>query len=278
MVKGQKDPKSERRLRIHITRLPKHSLRWTAELLWKLSLHRVTIRYKETLFGVGWIFLQPVALTLIFYYIFHRFAHIPSGNIPYPLFTATGLVVWSITALVVSQSSGSLTGYADLLKRIALPRIVLPLSVIVATLADFAIMGILLIGLFLYYHVHLSVSMLWVVPIFLIHLMLLVGLSFLFSLSTVFLRDIGYAVGSLLQLWFFASPVFYPSSLVPKEFRTLADWNPMTGLIEGYRHALLGGQPPPMGLLIPAVIVSTGILVVGLVLFRFLEGVLPDMM
>ncbi|MBI3317869.1 MAG: ABC transporter permease [Candidatus Omnitrophica bacterium] len=177
------------------------------------------MRYKETLFGFGWIFLQPVALTIIFTYIFHRFAKIPSGNIPYPLFAATSLVAWSLTALVVSQSSSCVTSHNVLLKRVALPKILLPFSVVISTLVDLAVMVVLLVGLFVYYRVSLPPSAAWVVVILGIHLILLVGLSCLFSLANVFLRDIGQAIPFLLQLWFFVSPVFYPSSMVPGEFK-----------------------------------------------------------
>ena len=163
-----------------VTRLPKPSFRWRAELLWSLSVHRISLRYKETLFGFGWIFLQPVALTIIFTYIFHRFAKIPSSGIPYPLFAATGLVAWSLTALVVNHAASCLTSHQVILKRVAFPKILLPFSVVVSTLADLAIMGLLLVGLLLCYRTPLSVSAVWVLPVLAVHLLFLIGLGCLF--------------------------------------------------------------------------------------------------
>lgn len=264
--------------RFVITRTPRPSFRWAAELLWSLAIHRVSIRYKETLFGFGWIFLQPVALTIIFTYIFHRFAKIPSGETPYPLFAAVGLVAWSLTALVVSQAVGSVTSHQILLKRVALPRILLPISVVMATLVDLGVMALLLVGLSAYYHVPVSATVWWVPILLGIHLLLLIGLSCLFSLLSVFLRDVGYAIPFLLQLWFFVSPVFYPASLVPSEFRELARWNPMTGLIEGYRTVLCLGHPPPLDLLGPAACVAVGVSAAGLLFFRRLEGTVADIL
>ncbi|MBI3615715.1 MAG: ABC transporter permease [Candidatus Omnitrophica bacterium] len=260
-----------------VIRTPRHSNRWALELLWTLSIHRVSLRYKETLFGFGWIFLQPIALTIIFNYI-HRVARIPTGDIPYPLFAAVGLVVWSLTALTTSQSVVTVAGEVMLLKRIALPRILLPMSAVVSSLADLCVMGLMLVGLFLHYHISISWEVGWIPALFLIHLSLLIGISCLVSLANVFLRDIGHAIPSLLQLWFFASPVFYPSSMVPKEFVFLSRWNPMTGLIEGYRAALLLGKPPPQDLLWPAMIVSLAIMAIGAACFRQMEGSISDIL
>ena len=247
-----------------------------AELLWTLSVHRVSVRYKETLFGFGWIFLQPVALTMIFNYI-HRVAKIQTGGVPYPLFAATGLVVWSLTSLVASQSAVAVAGQAPLLKRIVLPKVLLPLSVVASSLADLCVMALLLVGLFAYYHTLPTWQALWILVPFVVHLCFLVGISCLISLANVFLRDIGQATPFLLQLWFFASPVFYPSSMVPKEFGVLARWNPMTGLIEGYRATLLMGQPPSPESLWPAAVVSLAVCSIGIFFFQRTEGIVADM-
>lgn len=262
---------------MRVIRSPRPSLRWTAELLWRLSLHRIALRYKETLFGFGWIFLQPITLTVIFTYIFQRFAPIPV-KIPYPLFAATGLVSWSLTALVVSQSAICLTSQSSLLKRITLPRILFPLSVVVSSIADLGVMVLLLIGLFFYYQHSPSWEIAWALPLLIIHLLFLFGLSCLVSLANVFLKDIGHALPFLLQIWFFASPVFYPASMVPREFKVLALWNPMTGLIEGYRAALLFGQQPPLDSFVPSMIVTILVLAIGLFLFRKVDGVVADLL
>ena len=263
--------------RPQVIRSPRFSIRWSAELLWSFVSQRITLRYKESLLGFGWIFLQPVALTIIFSYI-RRIANIPTGEIPYPLFVAIGLVGWSFTALAISQSVPSISNYSALLKRTAFPRIVLPLSSIIATLADFGIMLFLVLALCLYTH-HLSVwGLFWIPILLLIHFMLLIGIGCLVSLINVFLRDVGHATPHLLQFWFFASPVFYPFSMVPKEFKELSRWNPMTGLLEGYRSVLVYGQPPPLDLFLPAFLVAVATCALGLSCFWHLEGSVADML
>ena len=250
-----------------------------AELLWSLAALRVKIRYKETWLGFLWFLLQPVALTLIFTYLFNRFARVASGDIPYTLFVAMGLVSWSLTALVVTHGTFSITNQQLLLKRVALPKILLPLSAVVATGIDLAAMIVLLGLLVVHYHVTLPGTAIdWTFVLLGVHLALLVGLSLLVSLANVFFRDVGLALPLLLQLWLFASPVFYPSSWFPEGFRMFVRWNPMTGLIEGYRAVLLLGQPPPLDLLGPAVLVSLGMLVLGLACFLRFEERVTDLL
>ena len=263
--------------RYQVIRSPRFSIRWSLELLWNLALHRINLRYRETLLGFGWIFLQPVGLTLIFNYI-RRVANIPTDNVPYPLFVAVGLVAWSYTSLAVNQAIISIAGNAVVLKRVAVPRVLFPLSAVASTTADLLVMVFLLVGLFIYYGYAVTNFILWIPVLCLIHLSLLVGLSLLVSLAQVFLRDIGQATPHLIWLWFFASPVFYPASMVPREFKTLARWNPMAGLIESYRSVLLFNQAPSMDFLLPACVVSMVFLGCGIFLFYKLEGTLSDML
>ena len=262
-----------------VNRSPKPSLRWVSELLWSLITLRVRIRYKETLLGFAWFLLQPVALTILFTYLFNRFARIASGDIPYTLFVAMGLVPWSLTALVVTHGAFSLTSQQLLLKRVALPKILLPFSAVVASGVDLAAMIGLLVALFMHYQISLSGQALdWVLVLLGIHVALLVGLSLLVSLANVFFRDVGLALTLLLQLWLFASPVFYPASLFPEELKALVRWNPMTGLIEGYRVTLLLGQTPSLDFMGSAALVSLGVLAVGLVFFWRFEGTVTDLL
>ena len=260
-----------------VTRTPRLSFRWMLELLWNLSTQRVALRYKETFLGFGWIFLQPVALTVIFNYI-RRVSDIPTGHVPYTLFVAAGLIPWSFTSLAVSQSTVSIAGNGPILKRVALPKILFPLSTIFSTLADLLVMVFLLVGLFIYHRFLPPLTILWLPVIFGIHLALLIGLACLLSIIHVFLRDLGYAVPHLLWLWFFGSPVFYPASMVPSEFKRIAVWNPMVGLIESYRSILLSGKAPSPELFFPATVVSLGILLVGLAVFRSSESTVVDML
>lgn len=266
------------RLRPTVVRAPRHSIRWALELLWALSAHRINLRYRETVLGMGWILFQPVALTVILTYIFKRFAQVSSGSVPYPLFTATGLVAWSITALVVGASANVLVGNYALLKRIALPRILFPISTVVATLADLGILLLLLLLIGWHYHAVLPATAPWALLLLVVHVAFLVGVACLASLANVFLKDVGHAIPSLLQLWFFASPVFYPASMVPREFSALAQWNPMTGLIEGYRAVLLAGQPLPWSLVGPTIVTTAVMLALALAAFKRLDGTMADLL
>jgi lipopolysaccharide transport system permease protein len=179
---------------------------------------------------------------------------------------------------VVTHAASCLISHQVILKRVAFPRMLLPFSVVISTMVDLAVMVLLLVGLFVCYQVRPPVSAWFVLPIFAVHLALLVGLGCLFALAHVYVRDVGQALTFLLQLWFFVSPVFYPSSMVPREFKALALWNPMTGLIEGYRSALFLGRAPPLELITPTVIVAVGSLAAGVLLFRRLEGTLSDIL
>lgn len=239
-------------------------------------MHRITMRYKETLLGFGWIFLQPVALTGIFHYI-RKVSNIPTGNVPYALFAAVGMVAWSFTSLYVSQSVISISGANVILKRVYLPKIIFPVSVLISAIFDLCVMVFLLVGLFFYYWYPISSAVLWLPVIFFIHLVFLVSLGCIISLINVFFRDIGQAIPQLLWLWFFACPVFYPQSMVPEQFHLLSRWNPMAGLIESYRAVLLLGQPPPVYLFGPTILVSTVMFIVGIGLFKKLEGNLVDL-
>ncbi len=262
-------------MRAQVIRTPRLSIRWSAELLWALSIHRVNTRYKETLFGFGWILLQPIALTIIFAYI-RRVANIPSGEVPYPLFSATGLCAWALTSLVVSQSLVCISGFTPVIKRVAVPKILFPLSVIVASMVDLCVMVLFLIALLFYYGTAISVTILWLPVLLFVHLCFLFALTCLTSLANVYMRDISHALPSLLQLWFFASPVFYPSSMVPEEFRALSHWNPLTGLIEGYRSVLLLHQSPSLQLLAHTAIITFILLGIGLPIFVRLESCVAD--
>ncbi len=260
-----------------VTRIPRRSFRWTWELLWNLALHRINLRYKQTFLGFGWILFQPVALTVIFNYI-RRVATISSGDIPYPLFAAVGLVGWSFTSLAVSQSMPSLVTDAALLRRIALPKAVFPLSSVLSTTVDLLVMLTLVGGLFFYYRFPLHPSALWAPLIFLAQFIFLMSLGCLAALAHALLRDIGHAIPHLLWLWFFASPVFYPASMVPAEFKTLARWNPMVGFLESYRSVILLGQPPPMHWLGPTLIVTAFSAFLAIAAFRRMEGTLVDLL
>ncbi len=262
---------------LQIQRSPRKSIRWTIELMLNLAVHRINTRYKETLLGFGWIFLQPVALTGIFHYI-RKVSDIPTGNVPYALFAAVGMVAWSFTSLYASQSVIAVSGVTNILKRVYIPKIIFPVSVLISAVVDLCVMTLLLVGLFIYYHYPISWTAIWLPAILFVHILFLIGLGCLISLTNVFLKDVGQAIPQLLWLWFFACPVFYPQSMVPEDFNLLSRWNPMAGFIESYRSVLLLGQAPPLYLMGPAILVSVIMFIAGVSLFGKLEGDLVDLL
>lgn len=208
------------------------------ELLYFLTLRDIKIRYKQTLLGAAWAIIQPLFTMLLFTLFFGRLARIPSDDIPYPLFAYAGLLPWTFFSNAVTNSANSLVGGASLITKVYFPRLIIPASPVLAGLLDLAIAFALLIPLLFYYRVALSWQLL-LLPLFLtLATLLAFGIGTWMSALNVKYRDVRYALPFLIQLWLFASPVIYPTSLLPENWRWLLMLNPMTGIIEGLRSSL----------------------------------------
>lgn len=208
------------------------------ELLFFLTWRDVKVRYKQTLLGAAWAILQPLFTMLIFSLFFGRLAGIKSDNIPYPIFAYAGLLPWTFFSNAVTNSGNSLVGSANLITKVYFPRIIVPAAAVCAGLVDLAIAFLILIALMIYYSVALSWGLL-LLPLFILLVTLLAtGAGMWLSALNVKYRDIRYALPFLIQLWMFASPVIYPSSIVPDKWRWALWLNPLTGIIEGFRAAL----------------------------------------
>ena len=210
------------------------------ELLYFLTWRDVKVRYKQTAIGVLWVLLQPVLTTAIFTILFSGFGRFDTGEIPYPLFALSGLLIWFFVNTSVTNASNSLISNKNLVTKIYFPRLIVPLAAALAGLIDLALGFILLIGLMVYYGVGLT----WQIsltPIFIL-LAILITLSFgtLFSALNVRFRDVKFALPFALQIWLFISPIFYPSSILSEKSRILLAFNPLTGILEGFRSALFG--------------------------------------
>jgi lipopolysaccharide transport system permease protein len=208
-------------------------------LLVFLAWRDVQVRYRQTLLGVAWAGLQPLLLMLMFTLFFGKLAGIPSEGAPYGLFAFVGVLPWTFFSNAVTESGNSLVANPDLITKVYFPRVLVPAAAIVASLVDFAIGFVLLIGFMAYYAVGVTsaVLMLPLLTILLAVLALAVGMWM--AALNVRYRDVRYALPFAIQLWLFASPVIYPSTLVPAEWRPLLLLNPLTGIIEGYRSSLL---------------------------------------
>lgn len=214
---------------------------WTyRELLYFLTWRDIKIRYKQTLLGATWAVIQPLFAMLLFTLFFGRLARMPSDNIPYPLFAYAGLLPWTFFANAVTNSGNSLVGSTSLITKVYFPRVIIPAAAVAAGLLDFAIGFLLLIPLLIYYGVTLTWSLL-LLPLFIILVTLLaLGVGMWTSALNVRYRDVRYALPFVIQLWLFASPVIYPSSIMPAKWRWVLLLNPMTGIIEGFRSSLFG--------------------------------------
>jgi homopolymeric O-antigen transport system permease protein len=246
------------------------------ELLFILVWRDIKVRYKQTALGALWAILQPVLATVVFSIFFGRFAKVPSDGIPYPVFAYVGLLPWQLFSYALNESANSLVSNQNLIRKVYFPRLVIPLSAILAGLVDFAIAFVVLLGLFWKYGIVPSASLV-VLPVFiLLAVASALAIGLWLSALNVQYRDVRYTIPFLTQLWLFATPVVYPSSLVPAKWRALYGLNPMAGVVEGFRWALLGKAANPG----PLVWVSAGMVVLllvgGVIYFRRMESTFAD--
>lgn len=210
------------------------------ELLYFLTLRDIKVRYKQTLMGVAWVIIQPLLTVLIFTLVFNRFVRLDAGALPYPLFALSGLLLWLFFANAVTNSTHSLVSNANLITKVYFPRMFIPAASVGAGLVDLAVAFLLLVALCIYYGVALTLNLL-LVPLFIMLMALLaLGVGLLSAAMTVKYRDLRHALPFIIQLWMFASPVIYPASVVPVQWKWLLLINPVAGIIEGFRASLTG--------------------------------------
>jgi lipopolysaccharide transport system permease protein len=259
--------------------LPDFGEVWThRELLYFLTWRDIKVRYKQTVLGVAWVIIQPVATMLIFTLLLGRLAGIDqrTGGIPYPIFAFTGLLPWTLFSTAVSVSSNSLVGNSHLISKVYFPRVLIPTASVAASLVDFALSFLVLIALMAYYGVGLTSRVLLLVPLTALVVMLSLGVGLLLSALNVKYRDIRHGVPFVLQIWMFASPVLYPLSLVSGRWALLLSLNPLAGVIQGFRAALLGRGEIPWNLLAASSATALIILLCSLLVFRRLEKIFAD--
>jgi lipopolysaccharide transport system permease protein len=246
------------------------------ELLYALVGRELKVRYKQTAIGVSWVILQPLITMVIFTVIFGHLAKMPSDGVWYPVFALTALLPWTYFAQAVSRSGTALVGNANLVSKIYFPRILLPLSVIVAPLVDLALSLVLLFGLLIYAGTPLTWKVVTLPAFIMVAMFTAMGISLFFSAANVRYRDVGHAIPFVIQIWMFVSPIAYPVSLVPEQWRFLYGLNPMAGVIEGFRWALLGQTAPDPIVMAASSLVFVLILIASLVYFRKMERQFAD--
>lgn len=246
------------------------------ELLYFLIWRDVKVRYKQTALGVSWAIIQPVFTMVVFSLFFGRLAKMPSDGIPYPLFSYAALVPWTFFSHGLTLASNSLVGSANLIKKVYFPRLAIPIASVTSGGIDFVIAFIVLLGMMLYYGIVPTLNVIWLPLLLLITFITSLGVSLWLSALNVQFRDVRYMIPFLTQLWLFATPIAYPSSLLSEPWRTLYSLNPMVGVVEGFRWALLGTETAPGPILIVSSLAALALLVGGAFYFRRLEKTFAD--
>ncbi len=248
------------------------------ELLYFLTWRDIKVRYKQTVLGAAWAVIQPLFLMLIFTIFFGRLGRIPSDGLPYPIFAFTALLPWQLFSRALTDASTSLVADERLITKVYFPRLLVPTSAVLASLVDFAIAFVLLLGMMVFYGIVPTIAVLMLPLFVLLALMTALGVGFWLSALNAQYRDIRYTLPFLTQLWLFVTPVVYPASMVPESWRLLYGLNPMAGVVEGFRWALLGkGGAPDIMLAVSAVAVLVTF-IGGLYYFCRVEGTLVDVL
>jgi lipopolysaccharide transport system permease protein len=245
------------------------------DLLYFLTWREISIRYKQTVLGFAWAILQPLLTMLVFTVFLGRLAKVPSDGVPYPVFSYLGLLPWTYFANAVTRSGSSLVSNANLLSKVYFPRLLIPLSGTLSALVDLIVAFAILIVLMLVYSVPIRPGLLLVIPLTVLTSFAATGVGMWLSALNVQYRDVQHAVPFLIQLWMFATPVVYPSSVVPERWRLLFAINPMAGIIDAYRAAALG-RPIEWSTLAVSLAVITAIMAIGTWQFRRMERLFAD--
>jgi lipopolysaccharide transport system permease protein len=245
------------------------------ELLYSFISRDIKVRYKQTALGAAWAVIQPLFMMIVFTLAFGRLAKIPSEGLPYPLFSYAALLPWTLFSEGITRSTNSMITNANIMTKVYFPRLIMPMSGILSPLVDFAIAFVILLGMMVYYGFTPTINVLFLPAFILLALATSLGVGLWLSALNVQYRDFQYTVPFLIQLWLFASPVVYPSTLLPEPYRTLFGLNPMAGVIEGFRWALLGTAPPSYLIAISALMVAI-LLISGAFYFRRMEKTFAD--
>jgi len=246
------------------------------ELIFFMTWRDLKVRYKQTVLGVGWAIFQPFLTMVVFSIFFGNLADVPSDGVPYPIFSYTALIPWTLFSKALQDASRSLVANSHMITKVYFPRIILPISSVSAGVVDFLIAFVVLLGMMFYFNITPTVNI-WMLPLYLLlALITAIAVGLWLSALNVLYRDINYILPFLTQFWMYLTPIAYPSSMVPEQWQAIYAINPMTGVVEGFRWALLGtGQPPGLMTLVSA-IVAVLLLISGMFYFKRMERLFAD--
>ena len=253
-----------------------HELWEYRELLYFLTWRDVKVRYKQTILGAAWAIIQPFFTMVVFSLFFGRLAGIPSDGVPYPIFSFAALVPWTFFANGLNQSSNSLVSSAGLITKVYFPRLAVPIATVFSGIVDFGLAFLVLLGMMLYYGMVPTINALWTPLFFLLALTTSLGVGLWLSAMNVKFRDVRHTVPFIAQFWMFSTPIAYPSSLLSEPWRTIYGLNPMVGVVEGFRWALLGTDTAPGPIILASSLMALAILVGGAFYFRRVEKTFAD--
>jgi lipopolysaccharide transport system permease protein len=248
------------------------------DLLYFLVLRDIKVKYKQTVLGGLWAIIQPFFSMVVFTLFFGQLARIPSDGIPYPIFNYSALVAWAYFAHSITGSVQSVVGNAGLISKVYFPRLIIPITPLISGLLDFIIASVVLIGMMIYFKIYPTAYILLLPLLVLLMMLTAGGVGMLLAAMNAKYRDIGYTVPFLVQLWMFLSPIVYPASMVPEKYRLLYALNPMVGIIEGFRSALLGTTAFPAMMVVFSAFVSTMLFLVGMFYFKQTERYFADIL
>jgi lipopolysaccharide transport system permease protein len=246
------------------------------ELLYFLTLRDIKVRYKQTALGAAWAIIQPFFMMVVFSLFFGRLAGVKSDDIPYPIFTFCALLPWQLFAHALTESSNSLVANERLITKVYFPRLVVPMAAVLGGLVDFAVAFVILLAMMFYYGIVPTWAIVTLPAFIVFAVMTALAVGLWLSALNVKYRDVRYTINFLIQFWLFATPVAYPSSIVPERWRPLYGLNPMAGVVEGFRWALLGTKQPPGAMLVVSISVVVALLIGGLYYFRRMEQEFAD--
>jgi len=260
------------RLREHLCKLWEYR-----DLLYLWTLREVQVRYKQSLLGIAWAVIQPLAMAFIFTIVFSRLVQVDTGGIPYPIFSYVAMVPWTFFSTSMGFGIASLVNNMNLVTKIYFPREILPLASVGAAFVDFLVSAVILAGMVLIFGMKPGWVSLWIIPLLVFQIALTIAVVLLGSAILVFFRDMRFVVPLLNQVWMYATPIIYPAARVPVQFRTLYFLNPMAGIVDSYRQVLLLGKTPQVDAIAPGAVVTLVLLVAGYVFFKRAEPVFADL-
>ena len=247
------------------------------ELLFFLTWREIKVRYQQTLLGASWAVIQPFMQMIVFSLIFGGIARMSSEGLPYPVFSYTALLPWGLFSKSLTDAGRSMVMNRNMITKIYFPRLIIPMSSVLSGLVDFLIAFVILLGLMFYYHITPTAAV-WTLPLFmLLAIITALGVGLWLSAMNVLYRDVGHVLPFLTQFWMFLTPVIYPSSRIPQKWQLLYALNPMTGVVEGFRWALLGLDTAPTALIAVSASIAVLIFTSGLFYFRRMERTFADM-